>query len=235
MAAKSKLTPEQWKEVRTAWEGDARDGYAWLVEEFSLPVSVPGVRKKAICQQWEKTVGVLASIRHIPIVRKPVRTPVETKGDSDPVSERQFQLIFVHRLEKEGLLEEFCWPDIAALHTEYRVGSAICDVVTFHSDGSVTVFELKRGGLVLRDYMTGIGQLVNASVQFGLAFMHQNVRRNVRLVLSVPGEANESLGYACLKAGVEYLPFGAIWDGSVMARALIDELHGEASNGKTLS
>lgn len=54
MAAKPKLTPEQWADVRKHWEGDSRDGYSWLVEELSLPVSAPAVRKVAIRDGWSK-------------------------------------------------------------------------------------------------------------------------------------------------------------------------------------
>ena len=48
MAAKPKLTPEQWADVRNHWERDPRDGYSWLVDELGLPVSAPGVRKTAL-------------------------------------------------------------------------------------------------------------------------------------------------------------------------------------------
>lgn len=61
MAAKPKLTPEQWSEVRAAWEADARDGYAWLVEELALPVSAPGVRKTAIKDGWTKVPQLKAA------------------------------------------------------------------------------------------------------------------------------------------------------------------------------
>lgn len=54
MAAKPKLTPEQWADVRKHWENDSRDGYSWLVEELSLPVSAPAVRKVAIRDGWSK-------------------------------------------------------------------------------------------------------------------------------------------------------------------------------------
>ena len=54
MAAKPKLTTEQWADVRKHWEGDSRDGYSWLVEELSLPVSAPAVRKVAIRDGWSK-------------------------------------------------------------------------------------------------------------------------------------------------------------------------------------
>lgn len=54
MAAKPKLTPEQWADVRRHWEGDPRDGYSWLVDELALPVSAPAVRKAALRDQWAK-------------------------------------------------------------------------------------------------------------------------------------------------------------------------------------
>lgn len=54
MAAKPKLTPEQWADARNHWEDSSRDGYAWLVEELSLPVSAPAVRKVAIRDGWAK-------------------------------------------------------------------------------------------------------------------------------------------------------------------------------------
>lgn len=57
MAAKPKLTPEQWADVRRHWEGDPRDGYAWLVDELALPVSAPAVRKAALRDQWAKNPG----------------------------------------------------------------------------------------------------------------------------------------------------------------------------------
>lgn len=54
MAAKPKLTLEEWAKVRAAWEADPREGYAWIIEELSLPVSAPGVRKVSIRDQWKK-------------------------------------------------------------------------------------------------------------------------------------------------------------------------------------
>lgn len=54
MAAKPKLSPEQWASVRAAWEADAREGYTWLVKELELPVSAPAVRKTAVREGWGK-------------------------------------------------------------------------------------------------------------------------------------------------------------------------------------
>ena len=54
MAAKPKMTPEQWASTRATWEADPRDGYAWLVEELALPVSIQGVRQTALKGLWAK-------------------------------------------------------------------------------------------------------------------------------------------------------------------------------------
>lgn len=54
MAAKPKLTPEEWDAVRKRWEGDARQGFSWIVAEMALPVSAPGVRKTALREEWAK-------------------------------------------------------------------------------------------------------------------------------------------------------------------------------------
>lgn len=58
MAAKPKLLPEQWQAARRYWEHDAREGYAWLVDELRLPVSAPAVRKTALRDGWIKQPDV---------------------------------------------------------------------------------------------------------------------------------------------------------------------------------
>lgn len=55
MAAKPKLTPEEWAKVRNTWESDPREGYAWIVDELSLSVSAPGVRKVSLRDKWNKS------------------------------------------------------------------------------------------------------------------------------------------------------------------------------------
>jgi hypothetical protein len=39
MAAKPKLSPDQWAVIRTTWETDPCEADAWLVEEMGLDVS----------------------------------------------------------------------------------------------------------------------------------------------------------------------------------------------------
>jgi len=54
MAAKPKLTPQQWLECRHRWEAGHRDGYQWLVDEMNLPVSGESVRQRAKKDGWKK-------------------------------------------------------------------------------------------------------------------------------------------------------------------------------------
>ena len=61
MAAKPKLSPEQWALIRTTWETDPREGYAWVVEEMGLDVSAPGIRKTAMRDSWTKCKPAVAA------------------------------------------------------------------------------------------------------------------------------------------------------------------------------
>ena len=76
MAAKPKLTPEEWAKVRNTWESDPREGYAWIVEELSLSVSAPGVRKVSLRDKWKKKSEKPS---------RPTKTPKETIN-SEPES-----------------------------------------------------------------------------------------------------------------------------------------------------
>lgn len=57
MAAAPKMTTEEWGNARATWEDDPRDGFQWLVDELALPVTAPGVRKKAKTEGWRKVSG----------------------------------------------------------------------------------------------------------------------------------------------------------------------------------
>ena len=57
MPATPKMTPEEWGNARARWEDDPRDGFQWLVDELALPVTAPGVRKKAKTEGWGKVSG----------------------------------------------------------------------------------------------------------------------------------------------------------------------------------
>lgn len=54
MAAKPKLTAEQWAEVRQTWESDPRKGFPWLIEELGLPVSQEALRQRSKKEAWQK-------------------------------------------------------------------------------------------------------------------------------------------------------------------------------------
>ena len=54
MAAKPKLSPAQWTEVRGRWEGDPRKGFPWIIEEMGLPVSAEALRLRSKSEGWAK-------------------------------------------------------------------------------------------------------------------------------------------------------------------------------------
>lgn len=84
MAAKPKLTPEEWANARQVWENDPRDGYAWLVDELSLPVSVPAVRKRAAADGWMKSAEVKVSGGKVSRKRKPKEAAQEKPSGGLP-------------------------------------------------------------------------------------------------------------------------------------------------------
>lgn len=54
MAAKPKLTPEEWNNARSVWESDQRKGFPWLIEELALPVSSEALRLRSKSEGWRK-------------------------------------------------------------------------------------------------------------------------------------------------------------------------------------
>lgn len=91
MAAKPKLTPEEWKKVRNTWESDPREGYAWIVDELSIPMTRAALRKVALKEGWvKKSAGVSASInrtmaKNAKVEGKVSKAPVKVLNNS-PVS-----------------------------------------------------------------------------------------------------------------------------------------------------
>lgn len=57
MAAKPKMTLDEWAQARATWEADPRKPTAWLIEELSLPVSGEALRLRAKADGWEKAEG----------------------------------------------------------------------------------------------------------------------------------------------------------------------------------
>jgi len=85
---------------------------------------------------------------------------------------------------------------------EFPVPRGRADIVMFHSDGTITVVEVKDGSSGLQSVLAGIGQVTCYAVQIG---MSKGVTRKVRkaLAFSRLGADDEELVFmSCLKAGV---------------------------------
>jgi hypothetical protein len=148
-------------------------------------------------------------------------------AEPDPLfwddSELSFKLLLVSSLRDGSLCKAYDLAPCLKVVREFKIPGAFVDIVSFHADGSISVFEAKRAGLSLRDYMTGIGQLMHASVQFGMAF--SITTRHVRYVLATPTATDAHVGFACLAAGIEYMPFGTIEEYNQIKR----EMYGKAN------
>jgi len=75
----AKLTEQQWRKARKAWEADSRDGYAWLIRELGLDVSGPAVRKRALKEEWSKGGGAAK-----PVQKPKTRKPKPKTGNQKP-------------------------------------------------------------------------------------------------------------------------------------------------------
>lgn len=102
-------------------------------------------------------------------------------------------------------------PVVGNVETEYDLGRTKCDLVASHIDSSISVFECLPADLDYRDYLAGIGHLVHARVQFGV-YQHE-----VRLFLAVMDSTDADLGFACLAAGINYVPYGSVDEHNVTA------------------
>lgn len=54
MAIQKRPSKEVWAKAREVWEADPRPGYAWLVEQEGLGVSIQAVQKRAVSEAWAK-------------------------------------------------------------------------------------------------------------------------------------------------------------------------------------
>ncbi|MEY3760184.1 MAG: hypothetical protein RIR39_1675 [Pseudomonadota bacterium] len=54
MAAKPKLSLEEWNHAREVWEADTRKGFPWLIDELKLPVSSEAVRLRSNSEGWSR-------------------------------------------------------------------------------------------------------------------------------------------------------------------------------------
>jgi hypothetical protein len=55
MAAKPKLTTEEWNHAREVWEADPRKGFPWLIDKLDLPVSSEALRLRSKQEGWVKS------------------------------------------------------------------------------------------------------------------------------------------------------------------------------------
>ena len=125
MAAKPKLSPEQWATARERWEEDERKGFTWLVDELKPGVSSQAIRKVAARDGWAKNeVGKIISTRkaskhikvmdnHGKVTQKPPRSNHVTlvehdskRGRGRPTDYRQQYNEQAYRLCLLGAIDE---------------------------------------------------------------------------------------------------------------------------------
>lgn len=112
----------------------------------------------------------------------------------------------VDLLGNHVLWREMGWPDVDRVRSQVRIGRCIADIVVMHVDNSITVIEVKRSGLQLREYCTGIGQLAYQAIMAMSDFQTYKVRR----VLAMPGQFPVDVAIACMADGVDMLPMPMI-------------------------
>lgn len=119
-----------------------------------------------------------------------------------PDSEAGLEAACIELCRSQELLDVMGWPPIARTFRQYRLGRGIADILLEHADGSVTLIEVKCGGLSLRDYCTGIGQLTYQAVMAASHFQTHNVRK----VLATPGPVPVDVVIACAGADIDIMP-----------------------------
>lgn len=115
MAAKPKLSPDEWAKARKHWESDPREGYSWLIDELGLPVSGPAVRKTALRDGWTKAPTASQGAHtptptHAPATR-PAAPPqakagTKTKSDAPPAAGMVSKVSENHRTKVSETLSE---------------------------------------------------------------------------------------------------------------------------------
>lgn len=123
-----------------------------------------------------------------------------------PKTEHGAESMAIALVRNKTLAKEMGWPEISDIERQVRIGRAICDIVLRHTDGSVTIIEVKNAGLGLRDYCTGIGQLAYQAVMAASDFQTYCVRQ----VLAMPGQFPVDVALACIAADVDMLPMPQI-------------------------
>jgi len=84
VAAKPKISPEEWGRIRAAWESDSRDGYAWLIEELKVSITRAALRKVALKDGWNKKAVNPTVAKNAGVDSKVSKNPVKVL-ESNPV------------------------------------------------------------------------------------------------------------------------------------------------------
>jgi hypothetical protein len=115
------------------------------------------------------------------------------------------------------------WPPVTSIKRQVRLGNAIADIVLLHQDGSASILEVKRAGLCLRDYCTGIGQLAYHAIMAISLFQTFDVRR----ILVAPWPISPDVLLACHFAGVEILPLPSEEEWQDLLKTVSEELNAD--------
>lgn len=116
--------------------------------------------------------------------------------------EAEVERIAVAICGKPQLWKEMGWPEVTNIRCQVQLGGSRADILIEHTDKSVTLIEVKPGGLALRDYCTGIGQLAYQAIMAVSVFQTYCVRR----ALCLPGPIPPDLYLASLFADIDFLP-----------------------------
>lgn len=128
--------------------------------------------------------------------------------------EDQVQRVLSHILSSEKGAESVCrelgLPRIVSVEREVNITGSRPDFVAAHEDGSVSIIEVKRGG-IQRDVVAGIGQLSMYAVK--MAGNHGvTIRRILAWDFRGSLEDERAICKACDMAGVLPLPLGSMDD-----------------------
>ena len=101
-------------------------------------------------------------------------------------------------------------PEIIRWDQEFALPGSRIDYLLTHADGSVTVCELKDGGLGKQAVLAGIGQLIGYAIQVGAANAGVSKVRKALVFTALPSTEDEIIVIdACVAANVIPVPMGS--------------------------
>jgi len=134
MAAKAKLTSEQWQECKNRWEGDPRDGYMWLVAEIKLPVTDEAVRQRAKKDDWRKASHIRTIVQQAHLRADDVSGKVGTAA-IDAAIDLRSGIIETHRAEWGSHRELFTLAAIATDLDLCRIAKMSVEMLKVRQEG----------------------------------------------------------------------------------------------------